>query len=334
MTLRRKDTCFMQKQTTWATPISSAMFEVPLSGDPTVTYNGADFKSERSRPSTAESGYRKGNYSYTINLPIELDASNTTFIWQNLLGLYAYSVDTPVASANQHVSKLAIAAADRLQLSGKGFSMEIGGDGKYFMYDSCIIDSVEIGEIEQGVVPVTVTVFAREVAEAGSSVGGTFAPNPTAQLLDTLQGVISAGADSSEVTQPITVTSLSINRGSEPHFRASANTAREYTLGEFTTISGAFEIEVGDTERAAVLDDFLNSDEASILTTYTSTEIITGSTAYSCTIDMPECKYTSVGLRTDGHRRWEKYEFMCGTESGTDGDAITVTQISDLTTFA
>jgi hypothetical protein len=334
MTLRRKDTCFVQKQVAWGTAISSAMFELPLAGDPTVTYNSGDFRSERSRASTAESGYRKGNYSYTITLQIELDASNSVFVWQNLLGLYAYSVDTPVASANQHVSKLAIATADRAQLSALGFTMEIGGDGKYFTYDSCIIDSVEIGEIEQGVVPMTVTVFAREVAEAGSSSGGAFAPNATGQLLDTLQSVISAGVAASEVAQPITVTSLSINRGSEPHFRASANTALEHTLGEFTTISGAFEIEVGDTARTAVLDDFTNSDELSIIMAYTSGEIVTGSTPYSLTIAIPECKYTSVGLRTDGHRRWEKYEFMGGTESGTDGDATTVTQINALTTFA
>lgn len=333
MTMRRKDTSFVQEQTVFGTAVSSAMHALPLAGDPSPAYNGNDYRPERSRASTAESGYRKGNYHYSYSVPMELDASNTIFVFKNLLGGYEYTVDEPATGANQHVCKLATSAAERLQLSGKGFTHEVGGDGVYFTYDSCIFDSLDIAELEQGIIPITANILAREVAEDTTSNGGTFAPNPTAQLFDTLQCVISAGADSSEVDQPITVTSLSINRGVTPHFRASPNTALEHTLGEFTTISGTFEIEVGDTARTAVLDDFLNGAEVSMLMVYTSSEMVTGTTPFSLTIDMPECKYTGKGLRTDGHRRWEKYEFMCGTESGTDGDAIIVTAISDLTTF-
>lgn len=331
--IRNQDTCFVAEQSAFGTPETTGFKPLPIAGGATVGYNGADFKSLRSSASTATRISRKGNYHWALTLQLELDASNFIFVLKNFLGKYDYTVDTPVAGANQHVCSLATTAAEKAQLSKAGFTLETGGDGKYFIWDSCVITSMEFGEIEQGVIPVTVNVLAREKAEAGTSNGGSFAPNPDAQVFDTLQTEFKVGVDGSEVIQPFTMTGLSLDRGVTAHHRASANTALEFTLGEFTEISGTFEIEVGDTERAAVLDDFLNSDEASVIITYTSDQIITGSTPFSLTLDMAECKITVLDPRTDEHRRWEKFGFECGTESGTDGDAIIATVISDLTTF-
>jgi class 3 adenylate cyclase len=329
--LRAKDTILVKEQSVWGTAETSGFFSLHQAGEPTVTYVGNDFKSARERLDGAEALFRKGRYHYEITIPVELDASQSVFVLKNLLGEYAYSVNTPVSGANTHTAKLSNTPAELDQIAELGFTMEIGGDGKYFTYDSCIITSLELGEIEQGIIPVTLTILARDVAEAGAT-AEAFSPDDTAQLLDTLQTTVKAGVDAAEVTLPVVVTSLSLTRPNvTPMWVMSDNNVKEWNLGGIFEISGTFEIEVEDSERAAVLDDFNNSDEASIIIESISDQIVTGATPYSLKFDIHECKYVNVEPRTDGHNRFEKYSFRAGIGSGSD--AITVTAVNGETTF-
>jgi hypothetical protein len=322
----------MKEQAAWGTGETTGFFGIPVAGDATVDPNNNDTMSNRVRIGGQANQMKKGKYDWSGSIPSELDAAHIVFFLKQLLGDYTYTVDTPVAGANQHVIFDTSTQADLDQMRTKGFTTEIGGNGKFFTFDSCIAESLTLGEIEDGRVPAELGFRARERSAIASSTADAVTLNDVAQTFCSSQGVVSAGVDGAEVTLDVTVGGLTITQeGISPHHRQTPNTAKQWNQDGMLTVVGTFEIEVSDTENAAVITDFNNSDEASVLFTYTSDVLITGSTYYSITFDIPSCKYTSLGTRNDGILKFEKFEFTAGLSS--NAALVTVTAINTETTF-
>ena len=325
--LRGKDTIGVVEQTVWGTPVTTGHTSISSAADPTWTYNSGDFKSQRQRYSTADNIANKGNYSYDVTIPTELEASQGIFFLKNLLGNYAFAADTPVASANTHtIKEYTAVVAEANQLFKLGFTTEIGQDANFYTFEDCIVKSYEITETEQGAFPVTVELSASDMTEDTTS-NVTFSEDDVSQVFNTLQVVLSAGVDASEVAQPISLTSLRIERGGiNPKYKLSSNVAKRWVQDGMLTVAGTFEIEVDDTEYAAVLDDFNNSDKASVLMVFTSDQMVTGSTPYSLTFDMSECKYTAKEGSTDGSCRNIKFSFEAGIDAA--ANIITISAVN------
>lgn len=334
MTLRARDTLGFLEQTVWGTPIIADMKPIPVTAAPTWTYNSGDFMSSQHHVSGQANIMKKGNYTYSCEVPCEFDAGDMLPFFKAFFGDVTTSADTPVAGAHQHVFIPTITSADFAQMYTKGFTF--GGlgvdDAKGSHQKNCVVTKIEIPETENGVYPCNISYMSSDKVNAPiTSVTGT--TNDTATLFNTLQAVVSVGVDASEVAQPITVTGIAFEKeGVAGSFRAASNEAARWVHneGSFITAKGTFEIEVSDTEYTAVLDDFVNSDEMSVLLTYTTDDFITGTTPYSFLFDMPECKYTAQEGRTDGSLRYIKITFEAGRDSG--ANMITATAISNKAT--
>lgn len=316
------DTVLVKEQSVWATAETSGFFSMPIT-DGTANINQVMYTSERGRVSNVKSIPIKGEYHYTFTLNAELEPSHLPFFLKNLCGNYAFSADDPEATANTHTIKYASSVADINQIMNLGFTMEFGSTSKYYTLDSCIVTAIDIAPPERGLIAVTIEGMAREKAEDTTS-AGSYSVNSPNEIINTFQNVIKSGVDASEVTQPTVNHSLHLERGVEPQFIQSSQTVQQWTLlPNSVVVSGSFEIQYNDTERAAVLDDFNNGDEVSIQYIGTSAVIITA--AYkSITFDIPEAKFMNIEFRNDGKHRYESYQWEAGLESGTDITTITV----------
>lgn len=318
MSFRARDLYGLIKQTAWETAITSGLAPVAVTDKVDVTYNGGDFKASVKRVSGAANIARKGRYSYGLTVPMHLDGTDSASWFKEFFGEYSFSADTPVASANTHAINETSTAAEINQILKNGLTF--GGystlDSKGFHYDSCVITGLEIPTLEEGTYPFIATMMAREETAATISTTGTVAP--PSQMFTTLQIDLKVGVDASEVSLPITFVSWKAEKsGIAPAYRASSNLAKQWSMGDDgeLLVSGQFQIEVSDTEYAAVIDDFNNSDLASVQLIFTSDQIVTGSTPYALTIDMPECKYTVKSMETDGYLRYITFDYEAGISS-------------------
>jgi hypothetical protein len=316
------DSCVVGAQSLWATPVTPTISLPKIKV--TVTRNVENFTSNILRENHAQGETRLGKYSYTLTFEGELCGSSMDFLWKYGFGKYTFSADTPVAGANQHVHQLVTATADKATMWEKGFTLEGGSDGKFYTYDSCVINTITISAPSPGMITFTAEILARDFTE--DTTGETYSPPDLARLYDNFQATLSAGIDASEVSQPIESLEWSFNRNMTMKHNFSVKTAAKAIAGERVEITGSFKIPVDATERTAVKDDLDNSDEASILIVFTSDQVVTGSTPYSTTIDMPELKYENVVYEDEESERVEDYTFRVGQSGGSE--PITLTNIN------
>jgi hypothetical protein len=299
-------------QAAWSTPLTPTL-SIPITGG-SYAYVRSDFESARVRSDLSPGEQRKGFYHYEVTLNTELTASGLDILHKYAFGGYAFAADTPVAGANTRTHTLADVAAELTTMYEKGFTLEVGSDDKWFTFDSCVVNSVTIDMPKPGMITAVWNILAEEKTEAAS--GETYAPSAVDIVYDNFQIVVSAGADASEVAQPIESFTMEFNRNAVPKFIASANAATRWIPGEKFSCTGSFQIAVAATERAAVNDDLLNSDEFSLLAVFTSDQMVTGSTPYSTSIDIPEAKYTGVEPGIEASERIETYSFALGRSGG------------------
>lgn len=335
MSFRARDKYGIIVQSAWETPITSGLAPVAVTGKVDVSRTGENFKSGIKRVSAAANISQQGRYSYGLTVPMELDATDSVKWFKEFFGDYTFNVDTPVSSANTHVITESSTAAELNQMYKKG--MTFGGysdeDSKGFHYDSGVITGLEIPSVDQGVFPFIATLMVREEVATAISTTGSLAP--PVQMFNTLQIDLKVGVDASEVSQPITYVNWKADKGGiAGAWRASSNLAKQWSQGEDgeLLLSGQFQIEVSDTEYAAVLDDFNNSDLASVQLIFTSDQIVTGSTPYALTIDMPECKYTVKSMDTDGYLRYITFDYEAGISSESK-DLITLSLVNGASTL-
>jgi hypothetical protein len=328
MSLRLRDEFGYKQQSAIGTAITSGLAPLPIVSI-SETVNQANFESGRQNTNNGSNISVKGQSSHSVTAGMELDATDCLIPLQELLGDVTTSADTPVPGAHQHVIIPTATAGDLTQIYQNGYTFAGDGldDSTGVTYSGCITTVFEAGEIENGLIPVTWEMLSRLREEGTITTTGSVADSGT--LFTSLQGVISAGVDASEVSQPFTVGSIRIEReGITPHYRASSNALLQYIQadGSMIRVTGSFEIEMSDTEYAAILAAYTNGTEHSVLMTYTTDIFITGSTPYSLVFDMPECKYTGVEYRTDGHLRFAKFTWAAGIDGGTNH--VTVTGIN------
>jgi hypothetical protein len=314
------------EQTTWGTAVTPT-HSLQLADVQDVSPQDSNFRSEKARASTAPSETRKGRYHKAYTITTELESTDNLFLLKNLCGNYAFAADTPVAGARTHTIKLGGAAAEIAQMFTKGFTLEYGRGSKFYTVDSCVCTGVTIDVSDQGVIQAVYSILGREETEAGSAAGTLDVSDPAIGF-DNLQMVLAWGVDASEVTQPVEAFTINLEREDvNPRFILSSNLATQYTYGDFTNVTGSFKIDVAATERAAILDDYDNDTESSMVLTFTSNQIVTGSTAFSLVIDIPEAKIDGKEWESDGNTDFETYGFAAGIGGGTD--LVTITAVTD-----
>lgn len=326
MATRAKDVIAVKRQSAIETPVVAGMVPKAVTGSLGESFTVATKQSGRTNANNGANLPREGQHSWSGTIPSELDATDSLFFFQELLGDNTDSADTPVAGAHQHVIIPTTTAADLTQKYTKGFTIGANGtdDSTGEAYGGCIVTAIEIPETENGNYPLNVEWMSRQRTEVTSATTGSVAAE--GQVFCNLQAVIKAGVDTEEVTQDHVVGSIRMEQtGIEPHYRGTSNLLKRWVQADDGNIdvTGTFEIEMSDTEYAAVIDDFTNNDTLSVQLIFTTDIFITGSTPYSLTFDMPECKYTMVEARTDGHLRLMKFTFTAGQDTGSNLVSIT-----------
>jgi hypothetical protein len=301
-------------QAAWETPLTPTL-SIPIT-DWNWGYVPQNFKSSRVRSNLAMNETRLGFYNYELTVETELTASGLDILLKSLFGGYAFAADTPVAGANTHTHTLADIAAEKTVIFERGFTFEAGSDGKWYTFDSCVVNTLSIATPKPGMITASWGLLARDKSE--DVTGETYAPSSTDKVFDNFQVTVAAGVAASEVTQPIETFTLDFSRGITPKNESGSGekSARKWVPGTSIEITGAFTIATDATEETAVEDDLLNSDEASLIATFTSDIAVTGSTYYTSTITIPEFKYTGQNPSVDNSDRVREFTFELGQSSG------------------
>jgi hypothetical protein len=303
------------KQTAWGTG------DTPTIPMPIVGGGGADkdqviFASERVNADGTANTPKGGSYTYKVPLNYELDPISCIGPFYNLFGKYTYAVDTPVVGANTHTFKFADSAAEFATIHQKGMTNEFydPSTGNSYTYDSCAINSAAFTTPQDSVIPVALEIFAREETEGSS--GETYTPPAGKYILTNYMAALTGGVLSSEVSIPIYDLTFNITRGLVPRHNLTDKDAKRWNQPNNTlVVGGTFKVSREDSERTAIKTAHDSITEQSLIVTYTSDQIITGSTPYSVTFAFQEAFYTKRSAEEQENEEMEMYEFVAAKES-------------------
>lgn len=315
-------------QSARGTPVT-ADITIPITEYVNPAHVQDNFNSNRFYDNYMKGESRKGAVHKTFNLATELSAVDILILFKYLFGKYTFFEDDPVAGANRHLFELLTLAADKATIWEKGFTIEYGRDAKYFLLQDCAVSGLAITTPVPGMIPAVFSCLGNESSEAAS--GETASISDGALVMDNFQAVISAGVAASEVVIPIYDATFNLDRGLVSKMKAASTSADIWIPAPQLDCNGTFKLGVEESERAAVLDDLNNSDEVSLIYTYTSDQIITGSTPYSVVIAVKEAKYTGVTPESDESGDHDTLTWTAGR--GNVASGVTVTVITDEATL-
>jgi len=323
MSFKIQDGALLGAQTAWGTPVTPTL-SISVTGG-SYQFEDTPIKSAQVNPNTSENESRKGFYHISGTLETEFSASQHDILLKHFFGDYTFTADTPVVGANTHLHKLTSTSADKVDIFEEGLTLEVGSDGKWFTFNSVVITSFTLTVEAPGIITMNYDWMAKDYTEAAS--GETFAPIATSKMFDNFQIGFQIGVLASEVTVPVSTFSITGNRGTAAKYGdISQNTPTKFVPGDVTPIQGDFTVEVSQATRAAIKSAFDNSTEQSVILTLTSDVLVTGSTYYTTTIAVKECKLVTLEPGIETSDRVEKYTFILGKDD--QSDQITITNIN------
>lgn len=264
-----------------------------------------------------------GNKNVKKQIKAEMLYQGLNQFLRHALGTYTYSVDTPVASANTH----GFLTADSLLT---GLSVEVCEanipSGKVFMYTGCKVAAFEMAFETDEPVILTVDLIAQNETPNTTASGTPSYPAYHPVLWSHAGTLTLAGTASLEFTKGhIRVDNMLKER------HLMHDSTREPMRDGMRKISGEFTIEFEDL---TLYTKFITPTTGALALTYTSTEMVTGSTPYTMGIAMakvqlekPKIDITSTGIVE------VTYPFI-SLYNASAADQLTLTIVNGETTLA
>lgn len=260
----------------------------------------------------------QGNKVVGGSLTVEALYEGFLLFLKHAMGDYAFTIDTPVAGANQHVFTL----ADALPI---GLSVEASkGDiptGKVFLYQGGKVDELSFALTEEELLALTIgMIFQTETGNTTAS-GTPSYPGDHPVLWHHSGTITLAGTAAIDFKAANVKLQNMLSRDRflmNQTIRSPKRTGRRPVTGDVT-------IEFDDL---TLYDKFVAGTKGAFELMFTSEEFITGTTPYSLKIECPNVQLESVSPAVGGEGVIEVTIPFVGLHSTGADDAMTITVIN------
>lgn len=258
----------------------------------------------------------QGNKTTGGGITLETLFEGLGLFLKGLMGGYAFTTDTPVADAEQHVFSLADTVPS--------YSIEISKAdvpaGDVFLYEGCVINSGTFNFSEEDILGLVVDIIAQEETADGVASGSPSFPVFNPILWHQTGGVVTL-AGTADV--PLVGGNLTINNNfTRRHLHN--RTTRVPKRANRRVISGSIKTEFDDL---VLYNKYKAGTYGTFSVTYTSEAYITGTTPWSIVIASPRVWLEGSTPPVDGEGVLEVDYTFRAVHDGTN-EPLTVTIIS------
>lgn len=244
---------------------------------------------------------------------------------KHAFGGYAFTPNTPVTGANQHV----ITMADALPT---GLTIEVNRGntpaGKVFQYDGCKINTWELTADADSVATLKLGIIGQdETGNVTASTGSPTLPTYHPLILSHVGTITLCGTASIECKKII----MRGNNNLQRRFLAHDTTREPLRGTELRAVTGEITCEFEDL---TLYNKFATDTVGTLLVTFTSPDMVTGTTPYSFKLEAPKLILGETAAPNVDNRGVIDivYPFICQHSDSTD-DQAKITVINADTTY-
>ncbi len=263
-----------------------------------------------------------GNKRVGGPLNLELLFEGLGLFIEHGMGTYEFAADTPIADANTHTFTL----AETLPI---GLSVELcKGNipaGKVFLYQGCKVNTLDFKFTEEDTVDMEVGLIAQTETPNTAASGSPSYPGDHPVLWHYAGDLTIAGTGSLEFKGG----NIKLDNLLPERFLMH-NTTRSPLANVRRSITGAFTIEFADL---ALYDKWVAGTTGVLTLVMTSTEMVTGTTPYTCTFSMAKQQLAGEPAVVPGEGTIEVTYPFIGLHDNSTTDALTITIVSGETTL-